>query len=209
MDYAEDVEPLKATFLVKEEVQNGVFKPRGIACAVCFNGQIFLLTSSAVVDATDDGKKHIAERFSRKHFGHYRLDVSILGQLGSFTFLRIVKEHTRAMGRAWVISLNLELPSLERKALGRPLSGTGEFQLQVQWVGKSTNIQVITSKSIEWTSILGVPIIIDNTQSNKKRSGGISFIGVVGSTKEEKLCLCYLDHEITESLGMNNRAYCS
>ncbi|XP_015762348.1 PREDICTED: uncharacterized protein LOC107341454 isoform X2 [Acropora digitifera] len=194
MDYNVDVKALKATFLVKEEVQDGVFKPRGIACAVYFKEHIFLLTSSAVVKATDDRKKHIAERFSRKHFGDYRLDVSILGQLGDFTFLRIVKEHPTEMGTAWIISLNLELPSLERKALGRPLSGTGEFQLQVQWVGKSTNIQVITTKSIEWTSILGVPIIIENMQSNKRQSGRFSVIGVVGLTSEEKLCLCYLDH---------------
>ena len=198
MDYAEDVEPLKATFLVKEEVQNGVFKPRGIACAVCFKEQVLLFTSSAVVEAADDRKKYIAERFSRKHVGDYRLDVSILGQRGNFTFLRIMKEYARAMRTGWVISLNLELPSSERKALGYPLSGTGEFKLQVQWDGST---QVIPTKPIDWTSILGVPIIIDNTQSNKKRSGGISFIGVVGSTREEKLCLCYLDHEITESLG--------
>ena len=203
MDYNVDLNPLKATFLVKEEVQDGVFKPRGIACAVCFKGQIFLLTSSAVVEATDNRKKHIAERFSRKHFGDYRLDVSILGQVGNFTFLRIVKEHPREMDTAWVISLNLELPSPKRKALGCPLKGTGEFELQLQRDGSSTNIKVNSTKSIDWTSILGVPIIIENTESDKKQSGRFSVIGVVGLTSEEKLCPCYLDHldEKTGSLG--------
>lgn len=203
MDYCGDVKPLKATFLVKEEVQDGVFKPKGIACAVFFKGHIFLLTSSAVVEATDDRKKHIAERFSRKHFGDYRLDVSILGQLGNFTFLRIVKEHPREMGTAWITSLNLELPSVERKALGRPLSGhgTGEFELQFQWDGKSTNIQVITLKSIDWTLILGVPIIIENIQNNKRQSGRFSVIGVVGWSSEEKFCPCYLDHLDENRLG--------
>ena len=203
MDYDVDVKPLKATFLVKEEVQKSVFKPRGIACAVCFKGKIFLLTSSSVVDATDNRKKHIAERFPRRHFGDYRLDVSICEQLGNFTFLRIINENARAsMGTPWV-SLNLELPSSERKALGCPLSGTGEFKLQVRWDANSANIQVITTKSIDWTSILGVPIIIKNTQSNKRQSGRFSVIGVVGLSGEEKICLCYLDQldENTESLG--------
>ena len=204
MDYDVDVIPLKATFLVKEEVQKSVFKPRGIACAVCFKGKIFLLTSSSVVEATDNRKKHIAERFSRKHSGDYRLDVSIFRQLGNFTFLTIIEEYPRAsMGTSWVISLNLELPSSERKALGCPLSEKREFELQCQWDGNSTSIQVITTKSIDWTSILGVPIIIENIQSNKRQSGRFSVIGVVGLTSEEKLCLCYLDQleENTGSLG--------
>ncbi|XP_067026413.1 uncharacterized protein [Acropora muricata] len=197
MDYTVDVEPLKATFLVKEVFQNGVFKLRGIASAVYFKGQVLLITSSAVVEATNDRKKHIAERFSRKHVGGYRLDVSILGQRGDFTFLSIMKEYPRAMRTGWVISLNLELPSSKRKAQGYPLSGTGEFKLQFQWDGST---QVIPTKPIDWTSIVGVPIIIKNKLSNKNQSGRFSVIGVVGSTREEKLCLCYLNDKIIKDL---------
>ncbi|XP_015752398.1 PREDICTED: uncharacterized protein LOC107332191 [Acropora digitifera] len=195
MDYKVDVKALKATFLVKEEVQNGrVFKERGIACAVRFKGSTpFLLTSSAAVEATDNRKKYIAQRFSRKHFGYYQLEVSILGQLDSFTFLRIMKEYPKPMGTAWFFILNLELPSSGRKALGLPLKGTGEFEIQVWWDRNSTEIELITTKSIDWTSILGIPIVIENKENKKRQSGRFSVIGSVGLTSEGKLCLCYLD----------------
>lgn len=201
MDYEVDVKPLKATFLVKEEVQNDVFKLRGIACAVRWKGKIFLLTSSAVVEARDNRKKLIAERFSMKHVGGYRLNVSILGPLRNFTLLRITKEYPSAKGTPWLISLNLELPSLERKALGCPLSRKGEFEIQVQWHGNSTNIEVIATKSTDWTSILGVPITIENKQNKKSQSGRFSVIGLVGLTSEGKLCLCYLDPLDEDRLG--------
>ena len=202
MDYDVDVKPLKATFFVKEVFQNDSFKLRGIACAVRFKEKIFLLTSSAVVEATDNRRNLIAERFSRKHVGDYRLDVSILGQLGNVTFLRIMKEYPRArsaMGTSWVICLNLEVPSSERKASGLPLFGTGagEFDLQVQCDGST---QVIPTKSIDWTSILGVPITVENTQTNKKQSCRFSVIGVVGLNSEDKFCLCYFDHKNKEIL---------
>lgn len=199
MDYSEDVKPSKACFSVKEVFPNGAFKLRGIACAVRFKGsRPFLLTSSAVVEETDNRKKLIAERFSKNHI--YLLDVSVLRQFGNVTFLWIMKEHQRAMGTSWIIALNLEIPSSERKALGRllPETGAGNCGLQVQFDGST---QVIPAKSIDRASILGVPIIIENTQSNKKQSGRFSVIGVVGLTTEEKFCVCYLDHENTGSLG--------
>ena len=199
MDYTVHVNPLKATFIVKEVFEKSGFILRGIACAVRFKGsKPFLLTSSAVVEETDNRKKLVAERVSRKHV--YRLDVSVLRQFGNVTFLRIMKEHQRVVGTSWIISLNLELPSSERKALGRLLPGTvaGKYELQVQFDGST---EVILAESIERVKILGVPIIIENIQSNKRQSGRFSVIGVVGSTREEKLCLCYLDHENTGSLG--------
>ena len=201
MDYSEDVKPSKACFSVKEVFPNGVFKLRGIACAVLFKGSTpFLLTSSAVVGETDNRKKLIAERFSRKHVGAYRLDVSVLRQFGNVTFLWIMKEYQMVIGTSWIIGLNLEIPSSERKALGRLLPGMWfrKCELQVQFDGST---QVIPTKSIDRTSILGVPIIIENTLSNRKQSGRFSVIGVVGWTREEKLCVCYLDHENTGSLG--------
>ncbi|XP_044170879.1 uncharacterized protein LOC114963804 isoform X2 [Acropora millepora] len=202
MDYTVHVNPVKATFIVKEVFEKSGFILRGIACAVRFKGsRPFLLTSSAVVEETDNRKKLIAERFSKKHT--YLLDVSVLRQFGNVTFLWIMKEHQRAKGTSWIIALNLEIPSSERKALGRLLPetcpGAGNCRLQVQFDGST---QVIPAKSIDRASILGVPIIIENTQSYKKQSGRFSVIGVVGLTTEEKFCVCYLDHENTGSLDM-------
>ena len=207
MDYAAGVDPFKATFLVSEVIQNNVLKRRGIACAVCFKGKIFLVTSSSAVEAKDHSKKLvlIAERFSRKHFHDYRLEVSLLAKRGNFTFLKIDKEHEFGkVGRSWVMSLNLELPSSERKASENQFRGMEDFELQFKRNGNCTNIEVISEKPTELTSILGAPIIIENKQVKETQSGRFSVIGVVGLTsesEEEKLCPCYLDLLDENTLG--------
>ena len=207
MDYAVVVDPFKACFLVSEVIQNNVRKQRGIACAVYFKGKILLVTSSSAVEAKYHQKKPvlIAERFSRKHFHDYRLEVSIFGKHGKFTFLKIDKEHEFGkVGRSWVISLNLELPCSERKASENQFRGMQEFELLFKRDGNSTNVEVISEKPTELTSILGAPIIIENKQVKETQSGRFSVIGVVGLTsdlEEEKLCPCYLDLLDENTLG--------
>ena len=201
MDYEVDVVPSKATYFVSEVVQNNVLKRRGIACAVFYKDAIFLVTSSCAVEETDNEKKLIAERFSSRHFGDYRLEVSFSRQLGNFTFLKIDKEYNvGTIGRSWLICLNLESPTYEMKESAKPFYGGSQFKLQFKCVGRSTTIEVISEKRVERTSIIGAPIIIEKKLMNRKHSGRFSVIGVVGLTSEEKLCPCYWD-EKTRSLG--------
>ena len=205
MDHEVDVEPFKATYFVSEVVQNNVLKRRGIACAVFYKDAILLLTSSSAVEETDNEKKLIAERFSSKHFGDYRLEVSFFRQCGSFTFLRIVKEHKFGrMGRSWVISLNLESPSSETKS-ATPFCGRQDQKIKLEFkrAANRTTIEVISGKTVDRTSILGAPIVIERNQMNKKHSGRFAVVGVVGLTSEDKLCPYYWDlsDENTRSLG--------
>lgn len=191
MNYGED--PFKALFFISEDVQNNVLKKRGIACAVYFQEQIFLLTSSAI-GSKGKSKKLIAERFSRKHFGDYRLQVSLFRKRGNFTLLKIDKgNEIGEKGSGWVIGLNPESPSPERKALASPFCGTQNFVVELKGDGNNTNIEVISAKAIQRTSILGAPIIVENKHTKKTQSGRFSVIGVVGLTSEKELCPCYLD----------------
>lgn len=202
MDFKEDVDPAKATFYVGEEVQNKVLKLRGIACSVFSEGAVFLLTSSSAVGEADNQKKLIAQRFPSSHIGDHRLDVSFSRQLGNFTFLKIDKEYNiGTIGRS-LICLNLESPTYEMKDSAKPFCGGSQFKLQFECVGSSTTIEVISQKTVERTSIIGVPIIIEKKQMNRKHSGRFSVIGIVGLTSEEKLCPCYWDpsDENTQSL---------
>ena len=192
----------KYIYFVSEEFQNYVFERRGIACSVSFEGETFLLTSSSAVEATDYGKKLIAERFSSKHFGDYRLEVSFFRQIGNFTFLKIDKEHEFGKrGKSWVISLNLESPSPEIKELAKPFCRKREVELQLKCDGNSTTVEVIGEKRVDEASIVGSPIIVEKKQMRKKQSGRFSVVGVVGLTSEEKLCACYWLEENTRSLG--------
>ena len=180
----------EALFFISEDVQNNVFKKKGIACAVYFKEQIFLLTSSSVIGSKGNSKKLIAERFSRKHFGDYRLEVSLFRKLGNFTLLKIDKgNEIGEKGRGWVIGLHPESPSSERKALASPFCGTQNFAVELKGDGNNTNIEVISRKAIQRTSILGAPIIVENKHTKKTQS----VIGVVGLNSEKKLCPCYLD----------------
>ena len=84
-----------------------------------------------------------------------------------------------------------------------PFCGGSRFKLEFECVGRSTTIKVESGKKVERTSIIGVPIIIERKQNNRKHSGRFVVIGVVGLTSEEKHCPCYWDpsDENTRSLG--------
>ena len=198
MEYKRKVDCSKAIYFVSEENQDKVLKRRGIACAVRLDKKrMYLLTSSSVVQATDNQKKLIAQRFSRKHFGAYQLNVSLLLQLGNFTLLKIADEHFWERDKSWLIGLNLESPTYEVKASAKPFCGKRDFTLQFIQNRNTTTIAVHGKKEIDRTSIIGIPIIIEMKQTKTNHSGRFSVIGVVGLTSEgcseEILCPCYWD----------------
>ena len=148
-----------------------------------------LLTSSSAIKDEDKKENLIFKRFSRKHFGRYTVKVSFHKEFGEFTFLKI-KGTPQANGGNWSIDpLNLKLPSSENlKVLTSPCA-TENFKFKFECDGESGTIEVITKKPIEETSIVGAPIIIE-------QSGQFSVIGVVGLTSEKQLCPCYLNADI-------------
>ena len=93
-------------------------------------------------------------------------------------------------GGKWSIGpLDLKLPSSENlKALTSPCA-TEKFKFKFKCDGESGTIEVITKKPIEETSIVGAPIIIE-------QSGKFFVIGVMGLTSEKQLCPCYLNADI-------------
>ena len=186
-------DPSKCLFFISENVQNNLLKRRGIACAVYFKEQLFLLTSSSAISSKGNPKKLIAEQFSPEQFGDYRLEVSLFSKLGSFTLLKIDKGNENGeKGSGWVSGLNPESPSPERKRSASPFCGKQRFEIELKWHGNNTNIEVISGEA-KITSILGAPIIVENKHTNTTQSGIFSVIGVVGLTREKKLCPCYLD----------------
>ncbi|XP_074620442.1 uncharacterized protein LOC141879181 isoform X2 [Acropora palmata] len=193
-------DPSKSLFFISENVQNNLLKRRGIACAVYFKEQLFLLTSSSAISSKGNPKKLIAEQFSPEQFGDYRLEVSLFSKLGSFTLLKIDKGNENGeKGSGWVSGLNPESPSPERKRSASPFCGKQRFEIELKWHGNNTNIEVISGEA-KITSILGAPIIVENKHTNTTQSGIFSVIGVVGLTREKKLCPCYLDENRLEML---------
>ena len=191
----------KSIYLVSENLQDSVCK-KGIACAVTFKEEVFLLTSSSVVKevgANEKPKELIAERFSRKHFGHYRAEVSIHTTVDKFTFLKIVKEcKSSKISENWSTStshglFNVNAPSSQTKASAMsPFSGTQKFKPAVfECDGNGVDIEVSRDIPIERTSILGAPIF-----EKKKTQKRTSVIGVVGLSSEDKLCSYYLNENV-------------
>ena len=74
------------------------------------------------------------------------------------------------------------------KALTSPCA-TEKFKFKFKCDGERGTIELISEKPIEKTSIVGAPIIIE-------QSGRFSVIGVVGLTSEKQLCPCYLNESI-------------
>ena len=185
----DDMDPFKALCFLNKDEQNRKFKRRCIASAVEFNGKYFLLTSSSAIKGEEKQGKLVLKRFSRKHFGRYTVEVSFFGELGEFTFLEI-KDTPKDNGKNWEIHpLDLELPSSESpKVLTCPCA-TEEFKFKFKCDGNNGKIELISKKPVEENSILGAPIIIE-------QSGRFSVIGVVGWTRERKLYPCYLNEKI-------------
>ena len=184
-----DMDPFKVLCFLSEGKQNKRFKRRCMASAVVVNGQYLLLTSSSAIKDEDKKENLILKRFSRKHFGRYTVEACFFKEFGEFTFLKI-KGTPQDNGRLWDIrSLNVKLPSSENlKALISPCA-MENFKFKFKCDGEKGTIELISKRPVEETSIVGAPIIIE-------QSGRFSVIGVVGLTSEKQLCPCYLDKSI-------------
>ena len=197
----------KAIYLIRENFEDSVGK-RGIACAVRFQEEVFLLTSSSVVKEVKENekpKKLIAQRFSRENFGDYQVEVSIYATIDKFTFLKIEDEcKFSKVKKGWSTdhpNFNVSAPSSVTKALAKSpfcdslrqkvKSDYREFECN----GNNTIIEAITETPIERTSILGAPIFPD-TKTTRKSKSDKSVIGVVGLSSEQKLCSCYLNESV-------------
>ena len=197
-------EDRKAIYLIREIFQDSVCK-RGIACAVSIEEEVFLLTSSSVVNANEKPKRLIAERFSRKKFGDYRAEVSIYRTVGKFTFLKITEECKFSNIReGWSTShrnFSVDRDKLSSETRASAVSPFCEsLRRTVKSVvfecnGNNTILEVNPETPIERTSVLGAPIIPEKKKTQKRKSD-IFVIGVVGLSSEKRLCSCYLNENV-------------
>ncbi|XP_074616203.1 uncharacterized protein LOC141873692 isoform X4 [Acropora palmata] len=198
----------KAIYLIRESFDDSVCK-RGIASAVSFQKEVFLLTSSSVVKEVkpnEKPKKLIAQRFSRRKFGAYQAEVSIYRTIDEFTFLKIDKEcEFSNVDKGWSTShrnFDVSAPSSETKALATsPFCESLRQQVKpvaFECNGNNTIIEVIPETPIERTSILGAPIFLETKTTYTMKGDKFKVIGVVGLSSEEKLCSYYLNHNILD-----------
>ncbi|XP_067034511.1 uncharacterized protein [Acropora muricata] len=193
----------KAIYLIRENFEDSMCK-RGIACAVSFQEEVFLLTSSSVVKevkANEKPKKLIGQRFSRKHFGDYQVEVSIYTTIDKFTFLKIDNECKFSnVKEGWSTdhpNFNVVVPSSETKALAKSpfCESLWPRAKSVAFECNENNTIIEVNPPIERTSILGAPIFLE-TKTTQRRKSGKRVIGVVGLSSEEKLCSCYLNDNV-------------
>ena len=183
------MDPVKALCFLRQDDRNSGFKRRCIASAIDVDGKYFLLTLSHAIKDEDKQKKLILNRYSRKHFGRYTVEVLFFGEFGEFTLLEI-KDTPKDNGKKWEICpLNVKLPSSESQKVLTSPSALEDFKFKFTCDGNGRKIELISKKRIEETSVLGAPII---TEEN----GRFSVIGVVGWTSERKLYPCFFNKNI-------------
>ncbi|XP_074620694.1 uncharacterized protein LOC141879324 isoform X3 [Acropora palmata] len=205
----------KAIYLIRESFDDSVCK-RGMASAVSFQKEVFLLTSSSVVKEVkpnEKPKKLIAQRFSRRKFGAYQAEVSIYRTIDEFTFLKIDKEcEFSNVDKGWSTShrnFDVSAPSSETKALATsPFCESLRQQVKpvaFECNGNNTIIEVIPETPIERTSILGAPIFLETKTTYTMKGDKFKVIGVVGLSSEEKLCSYYLNHNILDLVSSKQK----
>ena len=184
-----DMDPFKVLCFLSEGKQNKRFKRRCMASAVVVNGQYLLLTSSSAIKDEDKKKNLILKRFSRRHFGRYAVEACFFKEFGEFTLLKIARTPQENSDDWDIRPLSLKLPSSENlKVLTSPCA-TEKFKFEFKCDGERGTIELNSRRPIEETSIVGAPIIIE-------QSGRFSVIGVVGLTSEKQLCPCYLNKSV-------------
>ena len=139
---------------------------------------------------SEDKKKNlIFKRFSRRHFGRYAVEACFFKEFGEFTLLKIARTPQENSDDWDIRPLSLKLPSSENlKVLTSPCA-TEKFKFEFKCDGERGTIELNSRRPIEETSIVGAPIIIE-------QSGRFSVIGVLGLTSEKQLCPCYLNKSI-------------
>lgn len=186
--------PLKAIYVVKAKIEQNVYETKGMATVVEFQEATRLVTWSGAIKANgmNPGGTLIAERFSRKHIGAYRLVVSIFRDCGNFTFLKIDDNEAESSNGKdnTPMHLNFEVPGNEASSVqASSFFGCNDFKLAFKYntITRKHDVEKVKEIDVvEKGSVIGAPIINDQ----------FSVVGIVGLTEQKKICPYFIKPDL-------------
>ncbi|XP_068689896.1 uncharacterized protein [Montipora foliosa] len=214
----DDDPPYKALYGVRKEKRQGIYQTEGMACSVLVkikdHGEVVCFVTWSGV-TKDFNKPTQVNRFS-SHFGKYSLQVdsnSTVATFGRFSFLPvgpIINSTSNAPSSKRNDSLVvLAFKAPEKEELTSDLEaycfvGSEKLLLKLEFQEDTKLHKPVTfsgedRQKLEWSSVLGAPIIVKNKRSKSSSNIGVwSVVGILGLSQEQELCPYFVTNEIFE-----------
>ncbi|XP_068741739.1 uncharacterized protein [Montipora capricornis] len=212
----DDDPPYKALYGVRKEKRQGIYQTEGMACSVLVkikdHGEVVCFVTWSGV-TKDFNKPAQVNRFS-SHFGKYSLQVdsdSTVATFGRFSFLPvgpIINSTSNAPSSKRNDSLVvLAFKAPEKEELTSDLEaycfvGSEKLLLKLEFQEDTKLHKPVTfsgedRQKLEWSSVLGAPIIVKNKRSKSSSNIGVwSVVGILGLSQEQELCPYFVTNEI-------------
>ncbi|XP_068711470.1 uncharacterized protein [Montipora foliosa] len=214
----DDDPPYKALYGVRKEKRQGIYQTEGMTCSVLVkikdHGEVVCFVTWSGV-TRDFNKPAQVNRFS-SHFGKYSLQVdsnSTVATFGRFSFLPvgpIINSTSNAPSSKRNDSLVvLAFKAPEKEELTSDLEaycfvGSEKLLLKLEFQEDTKLHKPVTfsgedRQKLEWSSVLGAPIIVKNKRYKSSSNIGVwSVVGILGLSQEQELCPYFVTNEIFE-----------
>ncbi|XP_068711472.1 uncharacterized protein [Montipora foliosa] len=212
----DDDPPYKALYGVRKEKRQGIYQTEGMTCSVLVkikdHGEVVCFVTWSGV-TRDFNKPAQVNRFS-SHFGKYSLQVdsnSTVATFGRFSFLPvgpIINSTSNAPSSKRNDSLVvLAFKAPEKEELTSDLEaycfvGSEKLLLKLEFQEDTKLHKPVTfsgedRQKLEWSSVLGAPIIVKNKRYKSSSNIGVwSVVGILGLSQEQELCPYFVTNEI-------------
>ena len=206
--YDEVVDPFKAVYGVRKKKIQGIYQTKGMACSVYVKKDdkevAHFVTWSGLTKHWN--KPAQMNRFSSEHVGKYSATVdwnSTVATFGHFSFLP-ASSIFRSLPpkKVFVIAFKpVQKQQLTSDFEAYCFVGPQKRKLKLEFQTDTKTHKLVTSdedsQKLEWSSVLGAPIIVKNEKTSAHKSGARwSVVGVVGLGREGELCPHFVTKKI-------------
>ncbi|XP_044172448.1 uncharacterized protein LOC114955817 [Acropora millepora] len=207
-NHKKNITAFRAIYAVKKKIQEGIHQHEGMACCVVVgnSGQMLFVTSSDVVAKFKDHEPiemHPSREEEKK--GGQVVVCSVVKEFGPFSFLKMDTSKLGHAGCAHEYArLDFkEIPEEKYESLFEAYTFDGSenlLQLEFQYKKIEKKLKLISIKKaknglkkgemqVDMRSVLGAPIIVENTNVKSMRSSRHwSVVGVMGLNDKSELC---------------------
>ena len=208
--YGEVDDPFKAVYDVRKEKIQGIYQTKGMACSVYVKKDdkevAYFVTWSGLTKHFN--KPAQMNRFSSEHVGEYSGTVdwnSTVATFGHFSFLPAFSIFSSLPSKKVFV---IAFKAVQEQEFTSDLEaycfvGPQKLKLKLEFQRDTRTHKLLTSdtsgkdRKLEWSSVLGAPIIVKNTKISAHNSGARwSVVGVVGLGREGELCPHFVTNTI-------------
>ncbi|XP_068682205.1 uncharacterized protein [Montipora foliosa] len=210
--YREKVDPFMSVCGVRKEKIQGIYQSKGMACSVYVKKDdkdvAHFVTWSGLTKHLNKGTQ--MNHYSKKRFGKHSASIdseSTVETFGHFSFFPAGSIFASLSPKKFRI---ITFRPLQQQEFTTDLEaycffGPEKLKLKLKFERDTQTHKLLTSdtsgtdRKLEWSSVLGAPIIVKNKDISARKSSRWSVVGVVGlNPRERELCPYFVENKIFE-----------